>query len=240
MKKVTIILPTYNERENIRKLIPNIFKIFEENRIHGNIIVVDDNSPDKTNEIVKELQKKYPIILIERTRRMGIGSAYITGFKRAINDESDIVFEMDADLSHEPKYIPYFMKKMDQGFDMVIGSRREEGGGVIGWSWYRKLISRGANLIGEYIAGVNGVKDLTSGFRAIKREVISEIISERIESEGYAFQLEILGKVLKRGFKVGSIPFIFHDRCFGKSKLLRKDIRNFFLIALKFRLGLIK
>lgn len=240
MRSISIILPTYNERKNIGKLIPHIFNVFEKNGINGNIIVVDDNSPDRTYEVVEELQKKYPIILIKRPRKMGIGSAYITGFKRASDEGYDIVFEMDSDLSHNPDYIPDFLEKINQGFDMVIGSRRENGGGVIGWTWYRNFISKGASLIGEHIVGINGLKDLTSGFRAIKKEVINRIDLARIESDGYAFQLEILEKVQKIGFKVGTVPIIFYGRYSGKSKLSKVDVINFFLIALKFRLGLMK
>ena len=239
MKKVSVVLPTYNERENIELLIPQIFQVFKENNIKGNVIIVDDNSSDGTADSVIKLQKKYPLILINRAEKLGIGSAYIDGFKRTLNDDLEIIFEMDADLSHNSNFIPNFVREIDKGFDVVIGSRRMEGGSIIGWNWYRKLVSFGGNSIGKYIAGIN-ISDLTSGFRAYKKRVIESLDLDKIESEGYAFQLEILARCLKKGFKVSSIPIEFHDRYYGKSKLSRKDIFKFFIIALKIRLGMIE
>jgi len=220
-------------------LIPRIFQIFKENTIDGNVIVVDDNSPDGTAEVIKKLQEKYPIILIERPRKMGIGSSYISGFKKALENGSDIIFEMDSDLSHDPKNIPNFIKKINDGFEVVIGSRRTKGGKIIGWKWYRKLISFGGNFIGKHIVGINCVDDLTSGYRAYKKEILKRIDFKNIESSGYAFQLEMLVKSIRIGSKIDVIPIIFHDRYIGKSKLSRKDIINFFFIALKLRIGLI-
>lgn len=237
--KTTIVLPTYNERENIKQLIPKIFKIFKENKIQGKLIVVDDNSPDGTSEIVNDLKKRYPLTLIQRERKLGIGSAYITGFRKALEDETDLIFEMDADLSHDPIYIPRFIQKINQGFDVVIGSRRIKGGEVVGWNWYRKSISWGGNFSGRYIAGV-AVDDLTSGYRVYKREVLTKIDLDKVESNGYGFQLEMLARSLKKGFKVDTIPIVFSDRYSGKSKLSRKDVINFFIIALKIRMGLVR
>ena len=236
--KVSIILPTYNEKENIKAIIPKIFEVFEKNRIDGDVIVVDDNSPDGTAEEVKKLQTIYSIDLIEREKKMGIGSAYITGFKRAMKNNSDIVFEMDADLSHNPEYIPEFIGQMDR-FDLVIGSRKIEGGKVIGWDFYRKSVSGGGNWIGRWVSGID-VSDLTSGYRAYKRDVIQSIDVDKIQSSGYAFQLEILARCLKKGFKVGATPIVFVDRGAGKSKLSKKELINFFLTATKIRLGMIK
>jgi len=237
--KISIVLPTYNERKNVKQLIPQIFQVFKENKVDGNIIVVDDNSPDGTADVVKKLQKRYHIILIERLKKMGLGTAYIAGFKKALENGSDVIFEMDADLSHNPREIPNFIKKINDGFDVVIGSRRIEGGKVIGWGWYRKLISWGGNFIGKHIAGINDVDDITSGYRAYKKDILKRIDLEEIESNGYAFQLEMLGKSFKIGSKINLTPIIFHDRYSGKSKLSKKDVINFFLIALKLRCGLI-
>ena len=200
---------------------------------------MDDNSPDGTAEIVKKLQKKYPIILVERPEKMGIGSAYISGFKKALEIGSDIVFEMDSDLSHDPKEISNFVKKINDNFEVVIGSRRTEGGKIIGWRWYRRLISFLGNFIGKYMGGINYVDDLTSGYRAYKKEILKKIDFEKIKSNGYAFQLEILAKCIKADSKVDIIPITFHDRRTGKSKLTGKDIIDFFFIALKLRIGLI-
>lgn len=236
--KVSIVLPTYNEKDNIKAIIPKIFEVFEKNKIEGNVIVVDDNSPDGTAEEVKKLQKNYSIDLIEREKKMGIGSAYVTGFRKAIKNKSDVVFEMDADYSHNPDHIPDFIEGMNK-FDLIIGSRRIEGGKVIGWNWYRKAVSSGGNWIGRWISGID-VSDLTSGFRAYKKNVIESIDIDKIQSSGYAFQLEILARCLKKGFKVGATPIVFVDRRAGKSKLSKKELINFFLTATKIRLGMIK
>ena len=237
MKKVSVILPTYNERENIKLLIPRIFQVFEKNNISGNVIIVDDNSPDGTAEKAIELQKNYPLILIKRPKKMGIGSAYITGFEKALENDSDVIFEMDADLSHNPENIVGFLKKIEAGFDVVIGSRRIEGGKIIGWNWYRKLVSKSANFIGEWVAGINGIKDLTSGYRAYRKDALRSIDLKKIKSSGYAFQLEILSRLLKRNLKIGLVPIVFCDRYSGKSKLSKMDVMNFFLIALRIRCG---
>lgn len=236
MGKVTIVLPTYNERENIKKLIPEIFQVFQENKIPGEVMIVDDSSPDGTSQVVEKLAKNYPVNLIQREKKLGIGSAYVLGFKKALQNKADVIFEMDADLSHSPKYIPKFIDKLEEGYEVVIGSRKIKGGGVIGWSPYRKLISTGGNFIGKYIAGIE-ISDLTSGFRAYKSKVLREISLEKVESNGYAFQLEMLARALKKGSKIGVIPIIFHDRYKGKSKLSRKDMIDFLGIALKIRLG---
>ena len=236
--KVSVVIPTYNERENIKLLIPKIFIALKRSKVNGNIIIVDDNSPDGTSEVVKKLQKRYrKIILIKRPKKLGIGSAYIEGFKVALNKNSEIIIEMDGDLSHNPIYIPKFIKSI-KDCDVVIGSRYKKGGKIVGWNWYRKLVSIGGNQIGRYIAKID-IEDITSGFRSYKKEVLKNVINE-IKSSGYAFQLEILARCIKKGFKVRTIPIIFYDRKKGKSKLSKKDILSFLLIALKIRLGMIK
>lgn len=236
--KLTIVIPTYNEKSNIVLLIPKIFRVFQQNKLKGNVIVVDDNSPDGTAEEVKKLSKRYKIFLIKRERKLGLGSAYIEGFKKALELNSDLIFEMDADISHDPLYIPQFVQKIKQGFDVVIGSRLEKGGKVIGWSWTRKLISKTGNVIGKYIANVN-VKDLTSGYRVYRKEVLEEIDLSEVKSQSYDFQLEMLARASKKGFKIGSIPIVFRDRKFGKSKLNKIDMVNFLITAFKIRFGLI-
>ncbi len=236
--KVVVILPTYNERKNLKTLIPEIFGVFHENKINGNVIVVDDSSPDGTAEIVKELMGRYPLKLIERERKLGIGSAYIAGFKRALLDNANFIFEMDADLSHSPQEIPKFLEKIEGGFDLIIGSRRVKGGKIVNWPWSRRVISFGGNLIGRYLAGVD-IADLTSGYRVYRSKVLEEINLEKIKSNGYAFQLEILAKCMKKGFKIATIPITFQDRQSGKSKLSCKELFDFFIVAMRIRLGLI-
>jgi dolichol-phosphate mannosyltransferase len=141
---------------------------------------------------------------------------------------------MDADFSHDPKYIPDFLNRMREGFDLVIGSRKIPGGGVVGWNRRRKLVSGGANFVAHYIAGIE-VSDLTSGFRAYRATMLSDLNLETIRSSSYAFQLEVTARAVKRGFKVGVVPIVFSDRRAGKSKLSRKDIVDFFYTALKIR-----
>jgi len=232
--KIRIILPTYNERENLKSLVPKIFEVFERNKLDGDVLVVDDSSPDGTVPLIKEFSKKYPIKIIEREKKSGLGSAYILGFKKSLEDKKDIIFEMDSDLSHDPEYIPDFIKKINSGFDVVIGER----GQVEGWGWYRKLVSWGGNFIGRNIAGVK-IKDLTTGYRAYKRNLLESILLNKINSNGYAFQLEMLGRASEKDFKIGSVPIIFHDRLRGQSKLSKWDMLEFFILAIKIRLGLL-
>lgn len=234
MLKIRIILPTYNEKKNLKILLPKIFEVFKKNKLDADILIIDDNSPDKTSDFVEEMSKKFPIKLIKREGKRGLGSAYIKGFKESLKDNKDIIFEMDADLSHKPKYIIDFINKINEGYDFVLGERKK----IIGWSFYRKLLSRGGNLIGKYLAGID-VKDLTTGYRAYKKEVLNKIDFNKIESNGYAFQLETVYRSLSNGFKVGSVPIIFSDRESGSSKLSNWDIIEFFILALKIRLGLI-
>lgn len=229
--KITIILPTYNERENIKELIPQIFEIFKKENIDGNLIVVDDNSPDGTAREVEGIGGIYPITLMKRIEKLGIGSAYIAGFKMALNNNSDIVFEMDADLSHDPGYIPEFLKNL-KDYDMVIGSRYTTGGGIENWNLYRRLISKGANKLAGLLTDLD-VKDITTGYRAYKSEALRKIDLDSIKSNGYAFQLEILSKIKKQGFRIKEIPITFRDREKGRSKLSKGEIVKFFILSLK-------
>ena len=182
----------------------------------------------------RQLCKKYSIKVLERERKLGLGSAYVLGFEESLKDGKDIIFEMDSDLSHDPKYIPEFIKKINDGFDVVIGVREK----VIGWSVYRKLVSWGGNFIGRKIAGIK-IKDLTTGYRAYRKEVLKSINLDKIKSSGYAFQLEMLSRALSKNFEVGSVPIVFYDRKMGMSKLSKWDIIEFFILAIKIRLGLL-
>lgn len=236
--KIAIVIPTYNERKNIKILIPEIFRISKENKLSTQVLVVDDNSPDGTANAVKSLMKNYPVKLIQRSGKLGLGSAYVTGFKKILKTDADVIFSMDADLSHSPEYIPDFVEEIKQGFHIVIGSRKIKGGKVEGWSFYRKIISWGGNLIGRIVGGIK-VKDLTSGYKAYQKKVLQNIDLDEIKSDGYAFQLELLHKILKKKFKVIETPIIFINRKVGKSKLSKKDIIKFLVLALKIRLNLI-
>lgn len=236
--KVGFVIPTYNERENIQVLIPKIFAISKKHDFATEILVVDDNSPDGTSEVVEVLAKKYNVNLVKRGRKLGLGSAYIEGFNQMLQSDADVIFQCDADLSHDPENFPKFLEKIKEGYDVVIGSRYAQGGKISGWNFWRRLISYGGNFVGRKIGGLP-VNDLTSGYRAYKRDVLKNIKLEKIQSSGYAFQLEILAKVLLNGAKFVEVPIIFIDRKFGKSKLSKKDIFDFFNIALKLRFQLL-
>lgn len=236
--KIGIVIPTYNEKDNIKKLIPKIFEVFKNEDLKGEVIVVDDSSPDGTSKIVKKLKEDYSINLIQRKEKKGLGSAYIAGFKKALENKLDLIFEMDADLSHDPKEIPNFLEKVNKGADLVIGSRRVNGGKTVGWNWYRKLVSLGGNFIGKFIAGID-FSDLTSGYRVYKNSVLQNIDLKKIESEGYAFQLEMLARVIKKDYNVDYVPIVFKDRVSGESKLSKIELLKFLWTAFKIRFELI-
>ena len=221
-----VVIPTYNERDNIVNLINNIFLQPIENL---SIIVVDDNSPDKTAELVSPLQTIYPnLYLIKRYNKLGLGSAYIAGFKKALALGADLIVEMDADFSHDPKDIPRLIEVCKDGFHLAIGSRKIKGGKIVGWNFKRKFMSHGAMVIARTFLRLRA-KDVTSGFRCFKREVLEKINLDNVKSNGYAFQEEMLYRTQKNKFHIKEIPVIFSDRKLGTSKLSNKDIVEFFV-----------
>ncbi|MFA6547424.1 MAG: polyprenol monophosphomannose synthase [Candidatus Magasanikbacteria bacterium] len=228
--KTIVVIPTYNERDNIVNLINDIFAQSIDNL---QIIVVDDNSPDKTGELVSKAQTVYPnLYLIKRYNKLGLGSAYIAGFKKALALGADLIVEMDADFSHDPKDLPRLIEACANGFHLAIGSRKINGGKIVGWNWRRKLMSHGAMVIARTFLRLR-VKDVTSGFRCYRREVLEKINLDKIKSNGYAFQEEMLYRTQKNKFQIKEIPVIFKDRTLGKSKLSNKDIIEFFTTIFK-------
>lgn len=222
--KISIIIPTYNERENIQLITSKVLNIFDENKIDGCIIVVDDNSPDGTSNIIRELSRKDKRInLILREGRLGLGTAYIAGMKKAISEDSDLIMTMDSDLSHEPKYIPNFLEKIKDNCDVVFGSRYVKEGGTYKWGLHRKIISKGANLLAKLILGLK-TNDNTTGYRCYKKEVLQNLDLDKIKSNGYSFLIEIAYLCQKAGFKVGESPILFIDRKYGKTKISKKEI----------------
>jgi len=229
--RVLVIVPTYNEAENIAALIREVRNL----DIDPEILIIDDNSPDGTANIVKTIMERDPKVhLIERPKKMGLGSAYITGFKWALDRNFDVVVEMDADFSHDPKDIKRLVENLEN-CDAVIGSRYVKGVSVVNWPISRLLLSYFANLYARVITGVK-IKDLTSGFKAIKTECLRVINLDGIKSDGYAFQIEIHFNLWFKGFKVCEIPIIFVERRAGKSKLNKGIIWEAFWMVL--RLGL--
>lgn len=230
--KTIIVIPTYNEAQNIKPLLRSLFDLPVKNL---EVIVVDDNSPDGTANIVKKVKKHHPVHLIKRQGKLGIGSAYITGFKRALEYNADLIFEMDADFSHDPEDVPRMIARSQEGHDLVIGSRKIDGGGIVGWGFVRKFMSTGAMVFARSVLGLKA-KDVTAGFRCYKKEVLDTIDLDDIKSNGYAFQEEMLYRTQKNGFSISEVPVIFKDRERGKSKLSKKDIIEFFIVMIKLRI----
>lgn len=229
MKTVSVVVPTYNEKENLPTLLNAINKVFADEKIAGEVLIIDDNSPDGTGQLADQLKEKYDFLkVIHRPSKLGLGSAYRDGFRAA---ESRLLLTMDADLSHDPAYIPRFIEKAEHA-DVVVGSRYVDGGGIIGWGLYRRLVSKLANFLARIAIGA-GVSDMTSGYRAYRKEVFEKVTTEGIKSSGYAFQLEIIYEIKKKGFKVDEVPIIFTDRRAGKSKLGMRDIISFLVLTIK-------
>jgi len=211
---LSIIIPTYNEKDNLPKLMENIFGILKEAAIEAEMVIVDDNSPDGTGELAEELAKKYPVKVLHREGKLGLSSAVLAGFSRA---SGEILMVTDADGSHDYRLIPQIVKAIDQdGYELVVASRYMPGGGVTEWPFKRKLISWGATTLGRLFTPI---KDCVSGFFAFKREIISGV---NINPIGYKVGLEIFAKGKYK--KYLEIPYIFNDRQIGESKLSSKEI----------------
>ncbi len=231
--KIAIVLPTYNEQEHISGIITELFEVCGKHKISLTIIVVDDNSPDGTADAVQELKKKYSIVLIKRPGKMGLGTAYITGFKKALEMGFDLVFSMDADFSHQPRSIPAFVEESKK-FDVVLGSRYIEGGGT-SLTGYRFVLSKGANFIAATLFGLEA-RDLTTGYRCYKAKVLKNIGLDSIKTSGYSFLEEILVRCNRKGYSIGETPIFFDFRRSGESKLGKKEIIKFFLNMLRLKL----
>ncbi len=232
MVKSLVIIPTYNEKENIKKVLDIVFLL----NIDGlKVLIIDDNSPDGTADIVKDYKRvNNNVDIIERPGKMGLGTAYLTGFKYALERKFDYIFEMDADLSHDPTVIPKFLEKI-QSADLVIGSRYLTGINVINWPLRRLILSYGASMYTRVITGLP-LKDCTSGYKCFKRKVLENIPLDEVKSNGYSFQIEMNFKAWKRGFKIEEIPIIFYERTVGKSKMNKKIMREAILMVWKIKL----
>lgn len=215
-----VIVPTYNEKENIKSLVEKIFSLSPD--IH--ILVVDDNSPDETGSIVEGLQTRFPrLALHQRLNDRGFGKSYIDGFKKVVNNEqSETIVMMDADFSHEPKEIPEMVKKLSE-CDVVIGSRYIKGGRIENWNLRRRLLSRFANFYVRTILRLP-IKDTTTGFMCFKKDILKKIDLDSIKSEGYAFLVELKYRMLESGFKITEHPIVFTERREGQSKMSFKNI----------------
>ncbi|MGH2485492.1 MAG: polyprenol monophosphomannose synthase [Ktedonobacterales bacterium] len=229
--KSLIVIPTYNERENIVGLIEDILRVAPAT----DILIIDDNSPDGTGRIADDLHtQRRQVSVLHRAGKLGLGTAYIRGFEYAIEHGYDFVFEMDADYSHDPRYLPDFFAKTDDA-DLVIGSRYVAGGGTPNWSALRKLISGGGNTFARGVLRIP-VHDCTAGFRCYRTSALSTLDLERIRAQGYAFQVEMAYIFWKRGFRIRETPIIFVDRRVGKSKMSRKIFIEGFVWVLRTRI----
>jgi dolichol-phosphate mannosyltransferase len=236
-KSAFIIIPTYNEAENIGELITHLEKVFTKiENWHLSILVVDDNSPDDTAKIVKKEQDKYDNVHLIIGEKRGLGAAYTRAIKYVLaNFNPDYVMQMDADLQHDPMDIPRFLSKAGRGYQFIIGSRYISGGDYPDWSFKRKLYSWGANLIARYIAGIYDIEDCTSGFRCISSKFLRSFDLADLKSSGYAFQMSLLHAAHKKRIPITQIPIHFPSRKKGESKLGRRDICEFFINAVKLR-----
>ncbi|MGB9912953.1 MAG: polyprenol monophosphomannose synthase [Candidatus Kapaibacteriota bacterium] len=229
--KAIVIIPTYNEAENIEKLINKIFSIIPD----INILIVDDNSPDGTAAIVEKIMQNDPRLhLIKRPGKMGLGTAYIDGFKYALSKGFEAIFEMDADFSHNPEDLPRFLEAL-QDADLVIGSRYLTGVNVINWPLRRLILSYFANIYTRIITGMP-IKDATGGFKCFRASALRQINLDNIKTNGYGFQIEMNFRIWAKGFKVKEIPIVFVDRMNGVSKMNKKIILEAVLLVWKLKL----
>lgn len=228
-----VIIPTYNEKDNIKSLIEKIIEIEKKNNLNLDILVVDDNSPDGTGKLVDKIsQKNKKINLLNRKNKQGLGKAYIAGFKWALYEKYERIISMDADFSHNPKYLSHLIKYSEK-YDVVIGSRYIKGGGIKGWELFRYLNSWGANFITRFLLGLKP-KDVTAGFKCYSRKFLEFIDFNSIISSGYAFQVEMINLAAKGGFTIYETPIIFIDRRVGQSKIsgeLKRSAKVVFQLA---------
>ena len=234
MSKSIVVIPTYNEIENIESIIHAVFSLYKP----FHILVVDDNSPDGTYHKVVELQEKYPsqLFIALRTKKSGLGTAYVHGFKWALANNYDYIFEMDADFSHNPLDLIRLQEACENGADLAIGSRYSNGVNVVNWPLSRVLLSYFASVYVRIITGMK-IADATAGFKCYKRQVLEAINLDKIKFVGYAFQIEMKYRVFVKKFKIVEVPIIFTDRTAGESKMTGGIIREalFGVISLRFK-----
>ncbi len=233
MSAALVIIPTYNEAENLEPITAAV--LAAEPRV--DILVVDDNSPDGTGLIADRLAGQNPRIrVLHRAKKEGLGKAYLHSFRWALDEGYQYVIEMDADFSHDPRYLPTLLDEAMAGTDLVLGSRYVDGGGTLNWGPARRAISRGGSLYARSILGVR-IRDLTGGFKCFRRAVLEAIDLGAVRSSGYAFQIELTYRALKAGFRIKEVPIVFEDRRVGQSKMSRKIFLEALTMVWKLKLS---
>ncbi|HTQ44881.1 MAG TPA: polyprenol monophosphomannose synthase [Polyangiaceae bacterium] len=216
--RTLVVTPTYNEKDNLERFVAAVREALPE----ANLLVVDDASPDGTGDIADAIASRDPHVgVIHRSGKLGLGTAYVQAFTQGLAEGYERFFEMDADLSHDVRYLPDFVRALDEGYDVVIGSRNIAGGGVEGWGVGRHFISKGGSIYSRTILGLP-VKDLTSGYKAFSRRALEAIDLADVHSNGYSFQIEMTYRAVRRGMRVKEVPIVFVDRTAGRSKMSRR------------------
>ena len=230
-KRALIVTPTYNERANLERFVSEVRRLAPA----ADMLIVDDASPDGTGDIADDMARRDGNVkVLHRAGKLGLGTAYIDAFRKGLAEGYDLFFEMDADLSHDPKYLPDFFRALAKGADVVVGSRNIPGGAVEGWGAGRQILSKGGSLYSRVILGV-GVRDLTTGYKAFTRGALLAIDLDTVRSNGYSFQIEMTVRALKRDLRVVEVPIVFVDRTLGQSKMNGKIFREAIGIVWKLR-----
>jgi dolichol-phosphate mannosyltransferase len=220
---VWVIVPTYNERENLAPLVAAVRSELDRLGADHTVLVVDDSSPDGTGAVADQLAGDDPrVAVLHRPQKRGLGPAYIAGFQRALEAGAQLIVEMDADFSHDPSYLPRMLEAAGRA-DLVLGSRYVEGGGILNWGRGRRIVSRGGSWYARTFLGVP-VSDLTGGFKCFRRDVLEAIDLDQVRSHGYAFQVELTYRALRMGFRVEEVPIVFTERRVGQSKMTRQIV----------------
>jgi dolichol-phosphate mannosyltransferase len=231
--KALLVVPTYNERENVEDIAGRLLTTLRD----ADILFVDDNSPDGTGELLDEMSAREPRIhVLHRAGKLGLGTAYIAGFRWALSRDYGFIFEFDADGSHDPKYLPHMLVLAEGDADVVVGSRNVPGGGTVNWGVGRKLLSRGGSFYARTILGID-VHDVTAGYICWRRRVLESLDLDGIKSNGYSFQIEMKYRAIQQGFKLVETPIVFIDRRAGQSKMSRKIVAEALMEVWKLRLG---
>ncbi len=230
--RVLVLTPTYDERDNLERFVAGLFERLPD----AHLLVIDDASPDGTGELADTIAAADArVSVLHRPAKLGLGSAYLAGFRHALAGSYDLVFEMDTDLSHDARHLPAFLRAFEEGADVVVGSRAIAGGGVVGWGPGRHLLSAGGSLYARIILGIE-VRDVTTGYKAYSRRALEALDIDAVRSNGYAFQIETTYRALCAGLRVVEVPIVFVDRRVGRSKLDRHVLAEAVLAPWRMRI----